>query len=202
MTVQITNAPAVLKSRIIDLCRETYDAHRDAAPQDWPENFFDLYIEPQIQSAFLDPAGRPLDVSPNMFVALKDETFAGYYRLSSLPTNPETDYFSVELQDILVLPVFRGQGVGAALVAHAKALAETHDWDILEATVADWNEGSRRLFEREGFAVKSRKLAIGPDRPARAIPTPPPAPIFTRRDWFWILLTGANIVAAVIFLAR
>ena len=202
MSIEIKNAPYALKGKIVALCRETYEAHRAAAPQDWPENFFDLFIEPYVQAAFLDAKGRPVKVSPTLFIAEKDGEFAGYYRLSGVPTDPGRDYFSVELQDIYVVPQFRGQGIGAAFVAHAKGLAETHDWDILEATVADWNEGSRRLFEAQGFTVKSRKLAIGPERPARAVPAPKTPRRLSWLNWLWIVLTLFNAWVIVVLLSR
>ncbi|NNE81129.1 MAG: GNAT family N-acetyltransferase [Silicimonas sp.] len=195
MTIHIRNAPASLRAKITALCEETYRAHREASPQDWPGNYFDLAIKTFIDQAFTDASGKALNESPNLFVAMNDGTFAGYYRLSDLPTDPETQYYAVEIQDIYVQPEFRGQGVARAMIEHAKGLADTHDWDSLDATVSDWNVGSRSLFESEGFTVKSRKLGLGPDRAARDIPQPATGQRFGRNDLFW-LFVGAILMVS------
>ena len=185
MALEIAPAPTALKPKITDLCRETYEAHKAEAPRDWPGNFFETVIQPMIDAAFTSPKGAALQFSPTLFIAEEDGVFAGYYRLSHVPTDPATEYFAVSLEDIYVMPEFRRKGVATAMIAHAKALAETHDWDSLTATVADWNAASRAIFEAEGFGVQSRKFAFGPDRAARDVPVGDQS-ASTLPNWLWI----------------
>ena len=200
--VTIVKAPIELKDQITELCRETYETHRNARPQDWPGNFFEMAIEPMLDQSFRDRNGRRTKESSTLFVACEGSDFAGYIRLSSFPTEPNTEYFSVELQDIYVLPEFRGRGIARALIRHVKELSQQHDWDRLTSTVSDWNEGSRALFESEGFTVKSREFAFGPERPARDWPPLPRGWHPSRLDWIWIALTGFNLFAVLYFLLR
>ena len=202
MTVKIINAPVVLKERITELCRETNEAHRTASPRDWPDNFFDLFVLPGIQAAFTDRTGRRVSESPSLFVAMDGDTLAGYYRLSGFPIDPKQDYFSVELQDIYVLPKYRRQGIGSAMVAHAMAAYEKHDWDKLEASIADWNEGSRALFEAAGFTTYSRKLAIGPVRQARPVPLERTVTDRLETAWPKIVLVILGLGFLLAFLSR
>ena len=66
--------------------------------------------------------------------------------------------------------------------------------------MADWNAGSRDMFESEGFHVKSRKLAIGPDRPARAIPKTAGWQRLLLREWLSIalIILGVGAIAALL----
>ena len=98
--VTIVKAPVELKEQITELCRETYEAHRDARPQDWPGNFFETAIEPMLDQSFRDGNGRQTKESPTIFAAYEGSDFAGYIRLSSFPTDANADYYSVEMQDI------------------------------------------------------------------------------------------------------
>ena len=197
MALDIVPAPADLKAKIASLCRETYEAHRAEMPQDWPGNFFELAIQPMVDAAFLSPKGRKLKHSTSLFVAMMDERLAGYYRLSHCPTDPAKEFFSVDLQDIYVLSEFREQGVGTAMVAHAKALAKQHDWDSLTATVADWNSSSRAIFEAEGFRVESRKFSFGPNRAARDIPTPSKTHNIRLVDGLWLAAAILGLVVVI-----
>ena len=170
MTPEITNAPLEFKDQITAFCRATYEAHRKANPEQWPGDFFEKIIAPTIEQRFRDAKGGVLQSSPTIFVAKVDGDLAGYYRLSHIPKDDGFSYYSVDLEDIYVVEAFRGKGIGAALLGHAKGQLKDGDWDRLNATVADWNTGSRALFENGGFTVKSRALSFGPDRPQRNLP--------------------------------
>ena len=198
MAFEIINAPVALKEQLIELCLETYRTHREAAPQNWASNYFELAIKPAIESAFKNKVGAALAESPTIFAAMKDNTFAGYYRLSALPTDPKVDYFAVEIVDICVVPEFRRQGIATAMIAHAKTLAAEHDWDSLEATVADMNAGSRHIFEAEGFTVASRKLFFGPNRAARDIPVPLIKARFNWAHWVNVALLVSTVAIFIL----
>jgi len=54
------------------------------------------------------------------------------------------------LEDLYVLPDFRGQGLGQRLLRHLAALAVARDYGRFEWCVLDWNEPAIRFYERMG----------------------------------------------------
>ena len=200
--IEITPAPIALKGRITELCRETYAAHRDAQPFAWPENFFDVAIQPLLNAAFQDKRGRPLEESPTLFSATKDGQFVGYLRLANWSSGLGGEIHSGSIEDICVIPENRGQGGARALIAHARHLAEQHDWDNLTAQVSEWNAASNTLFKNSGFTVQSRNYRIGPDRQAQEYPIASARKLFSPWDWFWIALTVVILSALLVFLMK
>jgi len=54
------------------------------------------------------------------------------------------------LEDLYVLPAWRGQGLGQQLLRHLAALAVSRDYGRFEWCVLDWNEPAIRFYERMG----------------------------------------------------
>ena len=54
------------------------------------------------------------------------------------------------LEDLFVLPAFRGRGVGKALLAHLARLAVERDCGRFEWAVLDWNRPARDVYEALG----------------------------------------------------
>jgi len=54
------------------------------------------------------------------------------------------------LEDLFVLPVHRGQGVGRALLSHLARLAVERECGRMEWAVLSWNKDAIRFYERLG----------------------------------------------------
>jgi len=54
------------------------------------------------------------------------------------------------LEDLFVLPAFRGKGIGKALLAHLASLATAQGCARYQWQVLDWNEPSIRFYELLG----------------------------------------------------
>ena len=59
----------------------------------------------------------------------------------------------IYLEDLFVLPHYRGQGIGKALLSHLAKLAGERDCGRLEWSVLDWNESAIGFYERMGATV-------------------------------------------------
>ncbi len=60
----------------------------------------------------------------------------------------------IYLEDLFVLPEYRGRGLGKALLVKLAQLARDRDCGRLEWTVLDWNEPSIRFYESLGAVPK------------------------------------------------
>jgi GNAT superfamily N-acetyltransferase len=54
------------------------------------------------------------------------------------------------LEDLFVLPAYRGRGIGRALLAHLAALTVARGGERLEWSVLDWNEDAIRFYRAQG----------------------------------------------------
>ena len=54
---------------------------------------------------------------------------------------------SLYLEDIFVLPEFRGRGLGLALLRHCVKLAHERGCGRMEWTCLDWNRNAQRIYE-------------------------------------------------------
>jgi len=54
------------------------------------------------------------------------------------------------LEDLFVLPEYRGQGAGKLLLAHLAMLVKTRGWGRLEWVVLDWNEPAVDFYRSLG----------------------------------------------------
>ncbi|WP_088894413.1 GNAT family N-acetyltransferase [Leptolyngbya ohadii] len=57
------------------------------------------------------------------------------------------------LEDLFVLPEYRGQGIGKALLSHLAKLVRERDYGRLEWSVLDWNAPAIGFYERMGATV-------------------------------------------------
>ena len=57
------------------------------------------------------------------------------------------------LEDLFVLPDYRGKGIGKALLAHLAQLALSRDCGRLEWSVLDWNEPAIAFYQRMGATI-------------------------------------------------
>lgn len=59
------------------------------------------------------------------------------------------------LEDLFVLPAFRGQGIGKALLLHVAKLANARGCGRMEWTVLDWNQPAIDFYESLGAERKT-----------------------------------------------
>lgn len=59
----------------------------------------------------------------------------------------------IYLEDLFVLPEYRGKGIGKALLTHLAKLAIDRDCGRLEWSVLDWNESAIAFYQRMGASV-------------------------------------------------
>ena len=57
------------------------------------------------------------------------------------------------LEDLFVVPEWRGKGVGKQLLAHVAAIAESRNCGRMEWSVLDWNESAIAFYRRMGAHV-------------------------------------------------
>jgi GNAT superfamily N-acetyltransferase len=57
------------------------------------------------------------------------------------------------LEDLFVVPEWRGRGVGKQLLAHVASIADSRQCGRLEWTVLDWNESAIAFYRRMGAHV-------------------------------------------------
>ena len=56
----------------------------------------------------------------------------------------------IYLEDLFVVPAFRGKGVGKSLLAHLAKLAAERDCGRLEWAVLNWNDSAIKFYESLG----------------------------------------------------
>ncbi|HEY9641270.1 MAG TPA: GNAT family N-acetyltransferase [Coleofasciculaceae cyanobacterium] len=59
----------------------------------------------------------------------------------------------IYLEDLFVMPEYRSQGIGKALLAHLAQLAIARDCGRVEWSVLDWNEPAIGFYQRMGATV-------------------------------------------------
>jgi len=67
------------------------------------------------------------------------------------PDDPSEVRFSAHVSDLVVLPAWRGRGIGRALLGRGEAYARSHGAERLRIGVMAKNEGARRLYAVSGF---------------------------------------------------
>jgi GNAT superfamily N-acetyltransferase len=71
-----------------------------------------------------------------------------FYNYSTFLTRP-----GIYLEDLFVLPEYRHQGIGKALLLHLAQRAVTEQCGRLEWSVLDWNESAISFYHRMGATV-------------------------------------------------
>ena len=67
------------------------------------------------------------------------------------PDDPSEVRFSAHVSDLVVLPAWRGRGIGRALLARGEAYARSRGAERLRIGVLAKNEDARRLYAASGF---------------------------------------------------
>ena len=71
-----------------------------------------------------------------------------FHNYSTFLTKP-----GIYLEDLFVLPEYRGQGVGKALLIKVAQIAVERNSGRLEWSVLDWNEPAQAFYRRMGAAI-------------------------------------------------
>lgn len=71
-----------------------------------------------------------------------------FYNYSTFLTRP-----GIYLEDLFVLPTYRRQGIGKALLSHLAARAAREGCGRLEWSVLDWNEPAIAFYQRMGAEI-------------------------------------------------
>lgn len=71
-----------------------------------------------------------------------------FHNYSTFLTRP-----GIYLEDIFVLPEYRGQGIGKALLTYIAQLAVSRGCGRLEWSVLDWNEPAIAFYRRMGASI-------------------------------------------------
>ena len=66
----------------------------------------------------------------------------------------------IYLEDLFVRPVFRGKGIGKALLTRVATIAVTEGCGRLEWAVLDWNQPAIDFYHRIGAVMKSEWLGM------------------------------------------
>ena len=92
------------------------------------------------------------DPAAHVVIARVDSAPAGFalwfYNYSTFLAKP-----GLYLEDLFVLPEFRGQGIGRALLQHLAAIAVKRGCGRMEWSVLDWNEPAVGFYKRLGASV-------------------------------------------------
>jgi GNAT superfamily N-acetyltransferase len=105
--------------------------------------------------------GSPSDLAQHLFgdrplitaiVATTPDQIIGFalyfYNYSTFLTKP-----GLYLEDLFVLPEYRGKGVGKALLTELAKIAIAQNCGRLEWSVLDWNESAIAFYQRMGATV-------------------------------------------------
>jgi|SRR5579859_6607971 len=98
-----------------------------------------------------------------LFIAEMEGQIAGYVHLEArrepdIPILVPMDW--VNVSDIVVAKRFQRQGVGHALLEHAKAWTKQRGAKDLRLSVATFNEEAKDFYRKEGFQVKHEVMAF------------------------------------------
>lgn len=130
----------------------------DAQQGDALVRLLDSYArEPAGQSAPIDAAAAPQIVpglkrhpSKLVLLAITDDCYAGaavcFWGFSTFTARPV-----MNIHDLVVLPDYRGRGIGSALLGEAESRARAAGSSRLTLEVHDSNRDAKRLYERYGF---------------------------------------------------
>ncbi|HEY9737894.1 MAG TPA: GNAT family N-acetyltransferase [Trichocoleus sp.] len=133
-----------------------------ATPEDVPLMFDLIVALAEYEKLAHEVVGTPEELHQHLFgerpyiealVARVKGEAAGFalffHNYSTFLTKP-----GVYLEDLFVLPQFRGQGVGKALLVHLGKLALSRGCGRLEWSVLDWNENAIAFYERMGAELQ------------------------------------------------
>lgn len=105
---------------------------------------------------------RCSECAGQIFLAEVDERVAGFVCvLARIPrAEPDdSDVYYAEVSELSILPEYRNQGIGSALLQHAETYAYEQAASSFRVRVDARNQGALRLYKRLGFAETVITLA-------------------------------------------
>lgn len=134
---------------------------RSATPQDVPSIFSLIKALAEYEKLSHLVTGNESELESHLFgdkpvieaiVAETQTQIVGFalffYNYSTFLTKP-----GIYLEDLFVLPEYRGEGIGKALLIELARLALDRGCGRLEWSVLDWNESAIGFYERMGATV-------------------------------------------------
>ncbi|HMM33160.1 MAG TPA: GNAT family N-acetyltransferase [Thermoanaerobaculia bacterium] len=121
--------------------------------------FDERLVVPPLRELLADPAlGR-------VWLALAGDAVAGY-AMGTWGFSTEQGGRFFLLDELFVLPPFRGRGVGRAALAFVEKAARAGGGRAVRIEVAEENDGARRLYREAGYA-DPRRLFLAKSLPGR-----------------------------------
>lgn len=134
---------------------------RPATPEDVPAIFSLIQALAEYENLTHQVTGTEADLQDHLFgekpfveaiVATTPTQIVGFalffYNYSTFLTKP-----GIYLEDLFVLPEYRGEGIGKALLTQVAQLAINRNCGRLEWSVLDWNEPAIGFYQRMGADV-------------------------------------------------
>lgn len=135
---------------------------RAATPDDVPAIARLIYALAEYEKLSHEVIGNPEALGQHLFgdrpyaecvLAQVDETAVGFalffHNYSTFLMKP-----GIYLEDLFVLPEFRGRGIGESLLRYVGRLAVERDCGRLEWNVLDWNSPAIAFYQRMGAEIK------------------------------------------------
>ena len=114
--------------------------------------FDERLVEPPLRELLAEPAlGR-------VWLALAGDAVAGYAMATRGFSTEQGGRFLL-LDELFVLPAFRGTGIGKAALAFVEEAARAAGGRAVRIEVAEENDGARRLYREAGY-VDPRRLFL------------------------------------------
>ena len=134
---------------------------RSATPADVPALFSLIRALADYEKLSDAVTGSPEQLADHLFgvrpyieaiVAARADQVVGFvlffHSYSTFLTKP-----GIYLEDLFVLPDYRSQGIGKALLTHLARLAVDRDCGRLEWSVLDWNQPAIGFYKRMGATI-------------------------------------------------
>jgi GNAT superfamily N-acetyltransferase len=134
---------------------------RSATPADVPAIFNLIKALAEYEKLSHAVTGNPENLEQHLFgskpyaeaiIAEYEEKPVGFalffHNYSTFLTQP-----GIYLEDLFVLPEYRRQGIGKALLTHLAKLAVSRDCGRLEWSVLDWNESAIAFYQNMGASI-------------------------------------------------
>ena len=134
---------------------------RSATPADVPAIFNLIQALAEYEKLSHAVTGNPENLEQHLFgskpyaeaiIAEYEEKSVGFalffHNYSTFLTQP-----GIYLEDLFVLPEYRRQGIGKALLTYLAKLAVSRDCGRLEWSVLDWNESAIAFYKSMGASI-------------------------------------------------
>ncbi|HMB09350.1 GNAT family N-acetyltransferase [Saliniramus sp.] len=103
---------------------------------------------PAYEAAFARIAASP---DCTLFVAMERETVLGSFQLTLIPTITGRGGLRAKVESVQVAEATRGQGIGAAMMAHAERVAREAGAPFIELTSNKARTDAHRFYARLGY---------------------------------------------------